>query len=91
MGAVYNFTRLKAKTADEAEKEVLALRDQAAYENGHGGYTGTWAEINGTQILHYDREPGNEEDWVDAHCEKWGPAVIIESHGHWYAGAICSS
>ncbi len=92
MGAEYNFTVLKAKTETDAIKESTEMIHQAKYDHGHSGYTGSWAECHGVQVIDCGSTPGSEiENWLDEHAEKWGPMLITECDGRWYAGAICSS
>ena len=80
MGAQEFFQRAKGKTAKDA---FLMARDQAAYEHGHGGYTGTLAEKSGfieipvpdgkdphdfaNDLMQYD-DPRVSSKWGDAGC-----------------------
>lgn len=92
MGAEYNFEKLRATTKVEALAEGKKLIDQAAYEHGHGGYTGSWAECTGVVFVPCTAPLGaSVEDWLDETAEKWGPMVVTEVNGLWFAGAVCSS
>lgn len=72
----------KGKNANEA---FQSARDQAAWEHGHGGYTGTLAEKHdfvliplpeGRKPMDYAYELLNDGDpRVD---DKWGPAGCID-------------
>lgn len=76
MGAT-NFAVVRdGKTANEA---FTAARDQALYEYGHRGYTGTIAEKHGfvmrrpampiEEALNFSVEDdGNNDKWGDAFC-----------------------
>jgi hypothetical protein len=92
MGSEYNFQALQAKTLDGAKKEAQALIEQAGYEHGHGGYSGSWAECRGVEVIGCaGTSPENIEDWLGDHAQKWGPMLITECGGRWFAGAWCSS
>lgn len=83
MGAQTFFTRVKGKDAKTAFAKAV---DEACYEYGHRGYTGTIAEKNsfvmitvpaGADPVEYSRKLINEEDSrVD---DKWGPAGCIDA------------
>lgn len=93
MGCVFNFQRLEAKTAQEARTEGEAVISQAAWEHGHGGYTGSFAEANGLHVEKPKLADAEEaEKWLDDNCEKWGPALLVQdASGTWCMGAHCSS
>lgn len=94
MGAVFNFEQLEATNDRDAKKEVESLICQARYEYGHGGYTGSFAEVDGCLInksFLFDSIFATEE-WLGEHAEKWGPAIIVlTKDGIYCVGAICSS
>ena len=82
MGACEFSVRSKGKTANEAFK---AAREEALYESGHGGYSGTIAEKNSFTLIplpegisagDYAYKLIDEGDRrVD---DKWGPAGCIK-------------
>ena len=83
MGACDFFTTAKGKTAREAFDNVV---EEAKYENGHGGYTGTIAEKNsftvielpeGQEAYAYANDLMDEDD--DRIYDKWGPAGCIKA------------
>ena len=93
MGAEFNFERLEATSDETALAEGLALIKQAAWDYGHAGYTGSFAECNGVSV---DRPPLEDEaaakEWLLDNAEKWGPMLIVKTKdGTFYAGAWCSS
>jgi hypothetical protein len=90
MGAEYNFEKLKATTKEAALVEGAKMIDQAAWERGHGGYTGSWAECTGVSFVTCPAGVNDIQEWLDETAEKWGPMVITEFNGAFYAGAICS-
>ena len=87
MGATDFMIWSKGKTAKEAFKTA---RDQALYESGHGGYTGTIAEkhefrtilAGGRELTrekireHAEKLLNNEAHWTN---DKWGPAACIDA------------
>lgn len=95
MGAEYLTDKLAATNAADAVKEGRAMCDQAAYDHGHRGYTGSYAECQGVEVL--ARHATSEDEayaLLEEHCEKWGPMLIVEVRGAegstFYAGAVCS-
>ena len=73
MGCETNFKVLSAKTASDAIAEGYALIEQAAYEHGHGGYTGSWAECDGVLVADYvAKDVDDAEEWLANNAEKWG-------------------
>ena len=82
MGATNFFISRRGKTAQDA---FLDAKDEAAYENGHGGYTGTIAEKDSFVIipvpegrvpLEFARELArSDNDMMD---DKWGPACCVQ-------------
>jgi hypothetical protein len=65
-----------------AKEAFKAVTDQARYEHGHGGYTGTIAEKHSFVMVPPPK--GDEtlqqviDDWVDG-CNKWGDAGCIQT------------
>jgi hypothetical protein len=80
MGATYFEVRVKAESADSAFKQA---QEQAFYDHGHSGYTGTIAEkdgyimmaVNGTETVEQAMERLDDSEVVN---NKWGPAACIE-------------
>lgn len=94
MGAEFNFAVLKASDDNAAIVEANALIDQAKYEHGHGGYSGSFAECVGVQFgpPHLFGSEDMAYGWLDEHAEKWGPLLIVRVVGDKYCvGANCSS
>lgn len=94
MGAEFNFTRLKASNTQEALKQAQDVIDQARWEYGHGGYSGSFAECPGA-TFDARQSPGNAQeaaDWLEEHCEKWEAATVLRCQdGTYVMGALCSS
>lgn len=93
MGAIFNFQRLKSKTSPDALREANDVIAAAAYEHGHGGYTGSFAEARGAEIASFTPDGAAQaEEWLDENAEKWGSALLVQDKaGVWYMGALCSS
>lgn len=93
MGCEFNFEVLKATTPVDAVNEGLALIEQAAYDYGHAGYSGSFAEAWGVEFRseEFDNE-AEAEAWLDVNAKKWGPALIVKvTNGPYFIGANCSS
>ena len=93
MGAEFNFTTLSADNDKQALEQGNEVIKQAQYDEGHGGYTGSFAEAQGCQVVkNDDLEGADAEEWLDERAEKWGPALIVKAKdGRYYMGALCSS
>ena len=93
MGCEFNFRVLKAKNDVDAKTEVVAIIEQAAYDYGHAGYTGSFAEADGVKLKSKVFETIDEaEGWLDENAEKWGPAVVVKTKaGEYCVGALCAS
>lgn len=77
--------------AEKLEEWFRGVRDQALYDYGHAGYTGSFAEASGIErsIKSFD----SKEDagkWLQENAEKWGPALAVKVPGGWLVGAWCS-
>lgn len=88
MGACDFETRAKGKTAQEA---FLAARQQAGYESGFGGYSGTIVEKDDFRLIVLPdgmdarqcvrklmREDDFEVNGFNPYHDKWGPAGCID-------------
>ncbi len=100
MGAC-DFTAVaEGKTAEEAFRVAV---DQAKWEHGHGGYTGTIAEKDEFLVVPGDPVPLKDafamadkiilsDDGDKNYCDKWGPCGAIElDDGRWLFFGIASS
>lgn len=81
MGALefYNFY-IGRKSPEDAFKE---LREEAAWESGRGGYSGTIYEKDSYVMMHCPKrkDPDKYADEIIDDNEKWGPAYCIEVKG----------
>ena len=96
MGAEYNETILDARTPEDARSEFAAVIEGAAWENGHGGYTGTFAECPGLTITKqvFDAKDAGTA-WLEQNAQKWEDALAVKIRlpgQNWYylVGAWCS-
>lgn len=84
MGAEYFTQNARGETAQKAYETA---RDQALFEHGHMGYTGSLAEKDGFTLLTLPPEfRGRPYDFIE-HLEatshplindKWGPACCVQ-------------
>ncbi len=99
MGAEYCQTIIEdaelKMTDKELEDAAQGVFDQAAYDYGHAGYSGSFAEKDSITI-HRDRVFDDEEaadrfiDKMDS--DKWGPADVVPIKGRgWYMAGWCSA
>lgn len=83
MGAAEFAVRVRGKTANEA---FISVVENAQWQYGHGGYTGTIAEKSSFVLLH---PPGGENPRTFAErllreddprvSDKWGPAGCVKT------------
>ncbi len=92
MGCEFQFAKLEATNDNDAIQEVKDIIDESIYENGHGGYSGSFAECRGVKISKKHFITFDEaEEWLDENAEKWGPAIIVKTDEGYCVGANCSS
>jgi hypothetical protein len=93
MGCNFNFQKLNAKTKHEAVQQAQAVIEQAKYDYGHAGYSGSFAEAQGVEVRAWQaKDAADAEQWLDENAEKWEAALLImDRDGNWYMGANCSS
>ena len=99
MGANFDEVVLDgAITAREVKTAFKEIQKQRAWEYGHNGYSGTFAEADGIKFPTH--AVFNDEaaacSWLEEHADKWGPALAVKytnKNGEikWYIGAWCSS
>lgn len=85
MGATNFVTKAKGKTAEEAFRSAV---EEARYEYGHGGYTGTIAEKHDFIMIRKEQVTDEEAKKIiddifgaDKHeevCDKWGKAGCLK-------------
>ena len=84
-------------TREQLHKWYPGFVDKQAYENGHGGYSGSFAEKRSVEMvpvpeaLRYWDLAAAEEHAMD-HNDKWGPAFAYEvDKDQWYIAGWASS
>lgn len=101
MGSVYQDTIVTVTDAEDVFKQFEAIRAEACYMRGHGGYTGSFCEKNDV-VLRADPEHDKPLDAEEARkrCldnDKWGPAEAYylgnteAGRQRWYICGWCSS
>ena len=96
MGGEFQDTKLTSTVAD-LKKKYAELVDLEAWEHGHGGYSGTFAEKPQVKVM-LPPAPGPYWDEEAArghaleHNEKWGPAFAYRiADATWLIAGWCSS
>ena len=94
MGGEYQCESLPDMSAEELQAKYRDMVNECLYNDGHGGYSGTFAEKPDLDVLSdtFDTEDDAREFCIDN--DKWGPswAVRVEQpEPHWYIGGWCSS
>jgi hypothetical protein len=84
MGAEFDYFRTKTSDRKLLLKEYESLVDDSRYENGHGGYTGTFAESPGLTVRGevFTNEDDAEEFLLNK-ARKWDDtlAVLVRPEG----------
>jgi len=99
MGAEYNDYQFPSGTKKEELFDLAQeVFDEARYDYGHAGYSGSFAECGESQFTHKVFDTTDEAyKWVFDTAEKWGPALIVtvqapaNKFSTYYMGAWCSS
>ena len=92
MGAEYQEITLLPMSPRDVATEWTKIHDQALYDHGHAGYSGTFAEVSGVDVRSQLSFPDNESaaTYVQDHHEKWEDAIAVRIPTGWYIGAWCS-
>jgi hypothetical protein len=93
MGAEFDSAVIRAADVKELKRKYAFIQQQRAWEFGHGGYSGTFAEAMSGLII--QRGTWTLEE-ADKHCSdnhpKWEAAWAYHlDNGRWFVGAWCSS
>lgn len=93
MGACTFVTLGKGRTAKEAFRDAV---EDARYEHGHGGYTGTIAEKDRFKMVSAPEGLDLREMYNWAYdkaedCDKWGAAKCVEVKEGWLFFGLASS
>lgn len=99
MGAEFISIAIKAKNEKELRKQYQQLVENDAYLNGHGGYTGSFAEVPSLMIV---ADPLSTKKWTKKKrafimehflntCIKWEAARAIKTPTGYIVAAWASS
>lgn len=94
MGAEFVTETITAKTAKQVEKKHDELVEQAQYDHGHAGYTGSFAESPGVTIATYEaKDEDDAEQYIDDNANKWENSIAVRVKGTdtWVIGGVFSS
>lgn len=92
MGAEFVCGSVPKEQTNNIVETMNQLIEDARYDHGHAGYTGTLAEANGVNVLNKEFPHFNAAyDWLLDNAEKWGPVVVVTSENYYVYGAWCSS
>jgi hypothetical protein len=94
MGAEFCSTTFTAKTSKQVKEKHDELVEQAQYDHGHSGYSGSFAESPGVTVLPAEFDSvENAEEYIDENAKKWenSLAVRIKGTDTWVIGGVFSS
>jgi len=100
MGA--EFFEEYSRNVEPLRKAFRVAYEQAEYDYGHSGYTGTIAEADGYEEIGSCLDlPEEIEKWtkkIEEEAKKWGPALCVKllhpetkAHVGWYMAGWASS
>tara|TARA_R100000951_G_scaffold101420_1_gene92978 strand:- start:40121 stop:40405 length:285 start_codon:yes stop_codon:yes gene_type:complete len=93
MGAELGFLKIKAKRSELKDK-ADDLRDDARYDHGHSGYTGTIAEDNGQlDVVSTPMSEDEAYDYIEENAQKWEASLAIpvkDEEEFYFIGGIYS-
>jgi hypothetical protein len=76
MGATNEYYELKCSIED-LEGEVDILREQARFDHGNSGYTGTIAEDSGLEVIGKVMSLDDAENYIEENAEKWDDSIAV--------------
>jgi hypothetical protein len=100
MGACFEEKMFPDMKFVDLVQEFERFVERTAWMEGHGGYTGSFAEKDSIAEVREDRNGNRKTVWdkdeAREHCidyaDKWGDALAYRlTDGNWYVGAWCSS
>jgi len=72
--------------------ELGELVEECAWESGHGGYSGTFAECPGFTFRRETFDTIRQaEDFIEDRAQKWENALVVQVGDSWLVGGIFSS
>lgn len=92
MGAWFESKSFKNQTWKELKIAYFFFVEQQAWERGHGGYTGSFAEKPELYEIKGEWDADNAYEHCIKNNNKWGPAYAYHlADGTWWIGGWCSS
>jgi len=101
MGSRYNEhhcpLHVSARGTAAITAHFKAVIHQAAYDYGHAGYSGSFAEADGVNLRagHIFDSEEEASNWLNENACKWGPIIIVPyleiGNTLWLGGCWCSS
>jgi hypothetical protein len=95
MGAEFQMEICERDDVKVFGEEVM---EQARYDHGHGGYSGTFAECHGVTITGKEfASLTDAQEYLEENCEKWENILAVKlidpahPEAKWMIGAWCSS
>lgn len=93
MGAEFQTYKVKGFES-EVKRLANKLREQARYDHGHSGYSGTIAEDNGETKIHDTvMSESDAENFIMDNTNKWDYSLAVpinEDKTQWLIGGIYS-
>lgn len=79
MGASFNAVTFKKNDRDAIKREFEQMCEEARHESGHGGYSGTFAEMNTVRTWHDSRlgSRSEAEEFIADHHSKGQDAMAV--------------
>ena len=93
MGADFQTYKVRAKTKTDLKAKYNELVDEAVYEYGHSGYSGTIKEGSGLKILSIELPKSEAEDYINNHAKKWEETLAVkikDTEDDWLLGGVYS-
>ena len=79
MGAFFDSTTVDACEPAQLQEWYKTACEQARFEDGHSGYSGTIATTHGLTIADKTFNRYSEgEAWIVEHAEKWASALVVK-------------
>lgn len=94
MGAEFCCETITAKTAKQVKTKHDELVKQAQYDNGHSGYSGSFAESPGVTVSDQEFDDIEAaEEYIDETAKKWENSIAVRIKGTdtWVIGGVFSS
>jgi hypothetical protein len=92
MGGCFQDKKLPKMSEKALVTAYSDLVAKEAWDSGHGGYTGTFAEKHELKVIPGSWEVDEARQDAGDNNDKWGPAFAYRlKTGEWYIAGWCSS